>query len=279
MDFIYPLLSVVGESVAKTIDKLNYQKNKIMPNQLMFLFLGTMAAGLLISTIFIHQPIPKVSLAVAGLVLLMIVLSFGQNFFDYVGLQTKNLSLREPINNFEPILASFLAYTLFPSEQNIKYVVAILIGSAILYLSNSNKRFRLEFDRGTVYLFLGVVCSAILASVYKLGLESISPFYLLLFRVSGVLLLVQFFLKPQLRNIRKNQAALGIVSGLIYLIGNLTRLYSIKLLGLNFTIMILMLGPVMIYIGSWFVLKEKVLPKQIVASAALLAVVIWAIYL
>lgn len=279
MDFIYPLLSAVSESLAKTMDKFNYQRNKIVPRQLLFLLFVTMVAGTLISTIFVHQALPAVTWTVAALVIFMICLSFGQNLFDYVGLHTKNLSLREPISNFEPVLASFLAYILFPSERNIKYVVAIVLGTIILYLSNSNRKLRLEFDRGTLFFFLGVVCSAVLASVYKLGLENMSPFYLLLFRSAGVLVLLCLFFRPEIKGIRRNQTVLGVGTGVVYIIGNLSRLYSIKYLGLNFTIMILLLGPVIIYAASWLVLKEKVLLKQIVASAALLAVVVWAIYL
>lgn len=279
MDFIYPLLSVVGESFGTTIDKLNYQKNKILPNQLLFLLFSTMVVGLLISTIFIRHPLPDISLAVLGLVALMVIVSFGQNFFDYVGLHTKNLSLREPINNFEPILASFLAYVLFPSERNIKYVVAIIASTVVLYAANSNRKLKLEFDSGTLYLFLSVVCNAVLASIYKLGLESISPFYLLLLRAAGVLLLLWVFFRPHLKSLKKDQTMLGVGSGLMYIVGNLSRLYSIKYLGLNFTIMVLMLGPIIIYTGCWLVLKEKILSKQIIASAVLLAIVVWAIYL
>lgn len=279
MEFIYPLLSVAGEAFGTTMDKLNYQKNKIMPNQLLFLLFSTMTGGLLVSAIFIRPPLPELSLALLGLILFMVVISFGQNFFDYVGLRTKKLSIREPINNFEPVLASFLAYLLFPSERNAKYIIAIVVGTVILYASNSNKRLKLEFDSGTLYLLLGVVCSAVLASVYKLGLENISPFYLLLFRAAGVLLLLLIFFRPHLGNLRKSQAVLGVGSGVIYIIGNLARLYSIKALGLNFTIMVLLLGPAIIYIGSSLVLKEKVQPKQVLASAGLLLTIVWAIYL
>jgi drug/metabolite transporter (DMT)-like permease len=279
MDFIYPFLAVVGEAVATTIDKLNYNKNKIKPNQLLFLLFSTMTVGLLASLIFIHEPFPAMSLEVFVLIIFMIIVSFGQNFFDYVGLHTKNLSLREPINNFEPILASFLAYLLFPSERDVKYIVAILAGTIILYIGNSNRKLRLVFDVGTIYLFLGVVCSAILASVYKLGLEHASPFYLLLFRASGVLLLVQIFFTPHIKNLSKNQLVMGVGSGLIYIISNLARLYSIKYLGLNFTIMVLLLGPGLIYIGSSLILKEKITVKQIMTSLTLLAVVLWAVYL
>jgi drug/metabolite transporter (DMT)-like permease len=279
MDFIYPLLSAVVESAAKVTDKFNYQKNKILPKQLLFLLFSTMTVGLLISAIFIHQPVPDITLATTGLIIFMILVSFGQNFFDYEGMHTKNLSFREPINNLQPVLAAFLAYLLFPSERNSKYIIAILVGSVVLYVNNANRKLRLEVDKGVIYLFVATVASAILASVYKVGLEYVSPFYLLLFRSGGVLLLLGLFDKPRPRSIKKGQAILGIGSGFLYIVGNLLQLYSIKHLGLNFTIMILTLGPTLIYMGSAFVLKEKVLPKQVMASAALLAIIIWAVYL
>ena len=279
MTFIYPLLSAVAESIGKTTDKLNYQKNKILPDRLLFLLFVTMVIGLLIFSVFVRQPMPTITLATAGLIAFMIIVSFGQNFFDYVGLRTKNLSLREPISNFQPILAGFLAYALFPSERNTKYIIAIIAGTAILYASNSNRKLKLAFDKGTAYLFVAVVLSAVLTSVYKVSLEHVSPFYLLLFRSAGVLLLVGVFLKPRLKGIKNDQLVLGVGAGVMYIVGNLLQLYSIKHLGLNFTIMVLALGPAMIYTGSSLVLKEKVLPKQIIASAALLAIIIWAIYL
>ena len=279
MDLIYPLLSVVGESLGKTIDKLNYNKNKIQPGQLLFLLFSTNVVGLLLSLLFIRQPFSVLSLSLAGLIVLMIAISFGQNFFDYVGLSTKNLSLREPINNLEPILASFLAYILFPSERNIKYIAAIFIGVIILYIGNSNRKLRLTLDKGVVYLFLGMICSAIIVSVYKLGLETLTPVYLLLFRTTGVLLLTLLFFRPNIRSLKKNQIMVGAGSGLIYIVGNLGRLYSIQYLGVNLTILVLLLGPGLIYIGSSLVLKEKVQLKQVATSIALLIIIISVIYL
>jgi drug/metabolite transporter (DMT)-like permease len=279
MDFIYPFLSVAAESIGKTIDKLNYNKNKIKPRELLFLLFAAMTVSLLVFAFLAHKPLPVISLELGVLIASMIVISFGQNFFDYVGLSTKNLSLREPINNFEPILASALAYALFPSERNIKYMIAIFVGVIILYLGSADRKLKLTLDKGIIYLFLGVVCSAVLASVYKLGLETVSPTYLLLFRTSGVLLLTQLFFKPSLKSLKNNQIILGVGSGLIYIVANLSKLYSIQYLGLNFTIMVLLLGPGIVYTCSSLVLKEGVQLKQILTSAALLMIIIWAIYL
>ncbi len=280
MDFIYPLLSVIGEVAGKTVDKLNYNQNKIKPGELVTLLFSTMIGSLLLLALFAHPFLPRLTIWFGCLMVVMIVVSFGQNFFDYVGLSSKNLSLREPINNLEPILASFLAYVLFPSERQIKYVVAIVIGVVILYWGNADKKLRLQLDKGTVYLFLGVVCSAISYSTYKLGLaEKVSPVYLLLIRTAGVLMLTRLLMRPNVASLDKRQVTWGIGSGFLYAISGLASLYSIQRLGLNFTILILLLGPGLIYICSSVVLKEKVLFKQLAASAALLFVIVLFSYL
>jgi hypothetical protein len=68
-------------------------------------------------------------------------------------------------------------------------------------------------------------------------------------------------------------------SGLIYIIGNLSRLYSIQYLGLNFTILVLLLGPGLIYMASSLVLNEEVRLKQVATSTVLLMIIIWTVYL
>lgn len=279
MDFIYPLIAVVGESFGKTVDKLNFNKYKVRPNQLIFLLFSTMVSGLLVSLLFVHPPLPSVQLGIGILIAAMIIISSASNYFDFKGLSTTNLSVRQPINNFQPVLASFLAYLIFPSERQPKYILAIIIGTAILYLANSNRKLKLQIDRGVIYLILAMVCSAALQSIYKLGLESVTPMYLLLFRTAGVLAFSVFFLKLNLPSLKKNQVRYGIGAGLLYLVANLGELYSIHQLGLNLTILVLLLGPAMTYLLCSLVLREKVLFKQVAASAALLMIIVLVVYL
>jgi drug/metabolite transporter (DMT)-like permease len=278
MHFLFPLLSVLSESIAKAIDKVNYNKNNIKPRELLFILFSTMAVGTGVSLLFIDQEFPVFSLGLAFLLALVIIISFAQNFFDYVGLSTKNLSLREPISNLQPILAGFLAYLIFPSERNTKYIAAIVLGVIITYLGSSRRKGKFSVDSGVAYLFLGTVCSAILVNIYKLGLETIPALYLFLFRATGVVVLVLLFFKPNFKSIKKNHIKLGVSSGLIYILGNIGQLYSIQYLGLNLTILLLLLGPGAVYLASSLVLKEKVQYRQIVTSAALLTVIIWATY-
>ncbi|MEX2209923.1 MAG: EamA family transporter [Patescibacteria group bacterium] len=280
MVFIFPFIAVLGEVAGKTIDKLNFNRNNIGSNELIILLFGTMLAGILVSLPVIRPPLPDISLALGAALALMIVVSFGQNYFDFKGLSMTNLAVREPIHNFKPILASFLAFAIFPSEREVKYVAAIILGSLILYWGNSNRRLRLQWDRGVFYLFLAAVCSAILASIYKFGLERIDPFYLLLIRTVGILALAPLLMRRLgLRKLSRKQVGYGIAGGIAYLVANLAEYYSIRELGLNFTILILLLGPSLFYLSCSMILKERVTAKQVATSAALLAIIISASYL
>ena len=280
MVLLAPFIALLGEVAGKTIDKLNFNRHNIGSNELIVLLFGTMLAGVLVSLPIIRPPLPEVSFALGAALALMILVSFGQNYFDFKGLSMTNLAIREPIHNFKPILASSLAFAIFPSEREVKYVAAIVLGSLILYWGNSNRRFRLQWDRGVVYLFLAAVCSAVLASIYKFGLEHIDPFYLLLVRTVGILALSPLLMRRlRLRKLSRKQVGYGIAGGIAYLIGNLAEYYSIRDLGLNFTILILLLGPSLMYMACALILKERVTAKQIATSAALLAIIILVSYL
>ena len=235
MSILQPLIAIIGESIAKTIDKLNFNKNKIKPTQLIFLIFSGMFIGLISFILITQESFPILDIKLVSLILLMIIFSLAQNIFDFTGISSKNLSFREPINNFEPIMASFIAFILFPSEREIKIIVAIIIGAIVLYLGNSDKKLDLKLDKGTICLFLAMICSAILVSIYKFGLEFISPSYLFIFRVSGILLILPLLKKINFKELSTTQISYGLFSGFIYFGGLIFRIFSIKNLGRNFT--------------------------------------------
>lgn len=279
MSILQPLIAIIGESIAKTIDKLNFNKNKIKPTQLIFLIFSGMFIGLISFILITQESFPILDIKLVSLILLMIIFSLAQNIFDFTGISSKNLSFREPINNFEPIMASFIAFILFPSEREIKIIVAIIIGAIVLYLGNSDKKLDLKLDKGTICLFLAMICSAILVSIYKFGLEFISPSYLFIFRVSGILLILPLLKKINFKELSTTQISYGLFSGFIYFGGFIFRLFSIKNLGLNFTILILLLGPALTYFLSKIILKEKIQFKKIVISFILILIIVLAIYI
>ncbi len=274
MSLLYPIIGVIGEVFGKVSDKFNFKRNKIKPTQEIFLVFLIMVIGTICFMVITKTELPVFSVTLFFLIILIILISFFQNIFEFNAVKTKDLSFREPFVNLQPVITSFLAFIIFSSEREIKYLIAIVLGTIILYIGNFEKKQRFNLDKGTVYIILAILFSAILSNIYKFGLEIISPEILLFVRVAGVLILLILIKQITFEGLNKKKITTGTYAGIFYLIGNLASLYSIKYLGLNFTIMILLLGSALTYILSHIILKEKILLRRIITSILLLILVV-----
>jgi len=274
MSLIYPLLNVLGETFGKTLDKFNFKFNNALPRQQMFLVFLAMAAGAILFVLYLGTPLPGLTAGLALLVIVMIALSFLQNYFEFRGIAAKDLSFREPFVGIQPLLASFLAYLLFPSERQVKFIVGIIAGAAILYFGNRGKDSKYAWDKGTAFILLGFAFDAMLANLYKFGLEALPPQWLYMFRVAGVFLLIVALGGLSFGKDQKKMALTGIAAGAFYLLGGLAQLYSILYLGLNFTILIMLLQPALVYLFSAVFLKEQLKLQRMITSLLLILLVL-----
>jgi drug/metabolite transporter (DMT)-like permease len=239
-----------------------------------------MFVGIVLFILFFQDPLPKTNLFLVVLLLVMIFISLYQNIFEAKGIKLKELSFRESITGIEPIIAGSLAFLIFPSEREIKYLVGIILGGLILYFGNRKKKHKFSLDKGTLYLFLAISFAAILSNIYKFGLETISPNFIFFFRIGGVLLFLIFFKHAnRIKDVESKGKKMALLSGIFYLAGSLANLYSIQKLGLNLTILIMMLGPALIYVFSFTLLKEKFQLKRIIMSILLLSLVLIITYI
>lgn len=273
MSLIYPAVSILGELCGKLFDKISFKYNAAQPQQQFLLVFLVMAAGASAHVLYSGTPLPPIASSLALVVLGMIVLSFLQNYCEFRGLAAKDLSYREPFVGLQPVLASFLAFFLFPEERELKYIAGILAGAAILYIGNSEKGKRFRVDSGTAYILLAVLFDAMVVNSYKLGLAGMPPEWLFLFRTSGVLLLAFASGRATLGKMEKKAAATGLAAGAFYLVGSLAYLYSIYYFGLILNIMLLMLQPALIYLASAVLLKEEIPARRIITSFVLVILV------
>ncbi|VVC00324.1 Uncharacterised protein [uncultured archaeon] len=240
----------------------------------MLLIFLVMASGAAAYAVYSGTPLPLIDSGLAAVVIGMILLSYLQNYFEVRGLAAKDLSYREPFVGLQPILASSIAFLLFPGERELKYILGILAGAAILYIGNREKRTGFKLDKGTAYILLALLFDALVVNSYKFGLQGMPPEWLFLFRTAGVLLLTAVSSGVSIGKMEKKAVATGIAAGAFYLVGSLAYLYSIQSFGLTFTIMLLMVQPGLVYIASSVVLKEKIPLRRIVTSLLLVALVV-----
>lgn len=278
MGLIYLLIYTLTESTGKTIDKLNFARNRITSIQLMLVLFFTMSASLLLSITLTKQPLPHFSLVSLGLMALIALVSFGANVFDFLSLGVNDLSLREPLVDFEPIAAGVVGYILFPAERKTIFLVAFILSAFIVRWGTNHRKLRKSQKKGMFYLLVAVGFYAILPSLYKLSLVHITPIYIAFFRTVAVFFLMTiFFPVKSWKGFSSKKVTYGLLSGVVYAVGTTAGLYAIKVLGVVLTMVFMLLGPATRYWAGHFILKEKVRKGEMISSLLLAIIAVVAI--
>lgn len=274
MNLILPLVTVIGSAVAGTIDKINFRRNGISPNRLMLLEFFSMSLAMVLFIASRRLPFPHISLIAAGFILLVIVISFVANFFDYRSLQINDISSREPVLDVTPIIAGLFGYILFPSEREAGFLIVLLLSIVVVYWGSYSTHLRKAQKRGMHFVLASVILYSLLPSLYKLMFDYFSPEYVLLFRVLGILVLSLIFLSSSgLSHFSRATVTLGLLSGVFFTIAGLATLYSIAILGLINTMFLLLLAPALRYSIGYFILKEKIHRREMFSSLLLVIIV------
>lgn len=279
MNFSYLLISIFAESAGKTVDKLNYRRNNIAPRNALFLTFAVMSLCTAAYVLFNPQPHINITFSLVCLLAGVSIFSFLGNVFDEVSLKTTGLSEREPLINFEPVLAGLIAFLLFPAERDPAALVAFVLGAFIVYWGVGNVHFKKHHNKGMFYLLIGVSLYAVLPSLYGQVLKYVSPAELAFFRSASVLILASLFFAPKgWKGFTTKRVKYSFVSGTIYAIGAITSLYAIQAYGVVLTMMFLMLGPALSHLAGWLILHEKINRISVISSVMLTLVVAFAAF-
>lgn len=279
MNIFYLLLSVLGGSAGNVFDKLKFKRNHIDLRHFMFLsFLGMS----LCTALFIwlaDLPFPELATTSLVLVGLIIGFSFVGNVFDALSLKADDLSLREPLLDFYPILAGIFGYIFFPAERKTIYLWAFVAGIFVVHWGMHRIKLGKIQKKGLGYLVLAITLYAVQPSLEKQALQYLHPAYITLFRVSGIFLLTSIFLPVKnLRGFTSKKIAYSAWSSIACTIGVIAGLYAINAYGVVLTMLFMMLGPGTRYLAGQFILKEKVRKVEVISSLMLTIVVAVAVF-
>jgi drug/metabolite transporter (DMT)-like permease len=205
--------------------------------------------------------------------------SFGGNVFDELSMKSNDLSLREPLVDFEPVLSGLVGYAIFPAQRKTAFLIAFILGAFIVRWGIHRRKLRKGQKKGMFYLLIGVILYAILPSLYQETLHYISPSYLAFFRVAVILVLTTIFFPPKKwKGFTAKRVNYVVVAGIIYAAGAIVSLYAIQVYGVVLTMLFLMLGPALRYLAGQFILHEKVRRGEVLSSLMLTLVVAMAAF-
>jgi len=212
----------------------------------------------------------------------IILVSIGANLFVFYSMKWEKLSRLEPAKMIEPLVVIILAILfsfIFGEElyeRNTKIFIPALVAGLALIGSHIQKH-HLSFNKYFLSAMAGSFLFALELVLSRLLLDDYSPVSFYFIRVCGVLILSFLIFRPSLKF--SNRVKFEIfLTGAVWTLYRIIVYYGYLNLGVIFTTLLVMLGPVFVYFFAWKFLKEKLSWRNILATAIILGSVVYAVW-
>jgi len=212
---------------------------------------------------------------------LVILFSIIANLFVFYSMKWEKVSNLEPAKILEPLFVIILAIlfsfifgqTLFSRNTNV-IIPALIAGGALVF--SHIKKHHLEFNKYFVAAIFGSFFFALELVTTRLVLDFYSPITFYFLRCSGILLISFAIFRPKFKNLETKIKLQIFITGAIWVAYRIVVYYGYINYGVIFTTLMIMLGPIFIYLFAHLFLKEKADWRNIVAALIILGCVLYA---
>ena len=274
---LFPFLSALGSAAGVIIDKIALARKKIpldIFQTFLFLFLCFFTA---IFVPFLGQI--NFSLAFSNTYLLIFVMMIATavvwNIFYYKDLQKETLNEFELIITLTPLMTTFLAGLFLEEERNWTVIQAAVVASLALIFAHLRRR-HLAFSQYSLGLIICIFLMSLEMIFIKLLLNVYPPASLYFFRTLIIFIFFLIFFRPKISKVNLKGYGLIIASAAAGVMQMVLKFYGFSEFGIVYTTLILTLSPILVYFASFFIFKEKLAKRTIVAAIIILACIVWA---
>ncbi|HUS50845.1 MAG TPA: DMT family transporter [Candidatus Paceibacterota bacterium] len=211
----------------------------------------------------------------------VIISSIIANLFVFYSLKWEKVSNIEPARILEPLFVILLAilFSFFVGElydRNLKIIIPALIAALALIFSHIKKQ-HLSFNKYFIAAIIGSFFFALELVISRLILDFYSPVSFYFLRCSVIFLFSLIVFRPKFKLLDKQSKWIILVTGAIWAAYRIVVYWGYINLGIIFTTLMIMLGPIFIYIFAHKFLKEKANWRNLVASIIIIACVLYAV--
>lgn len=281
---LFPILGALALATGTIKERMILMKKSIKTKQYQALSFLAITIIMVPFLFFFWKLDPKAFLLKNLLILLgVVILSLAANWFTFTSMKWQKLSKLEPAKMTEPLflilLALLFSYLISPSiyERNLNVVIPAIIAGLALIFSHVEKH-NLKFGKYFTFAIIGSFFFASELVLSKLILEFYSPMTFYFARSALVLLGTLIIFRPKMfENLDKKTKFHIAITATIWIIYRIIIYYGYTSIGIIETTLMVMLGPVFIYLFAWKFLKEKPTWKNLVAASVIIACVLYAV--
>ncbi len=278
-----PILGALGLAVGTILEKIVLmKKNMNIKKYHTAIFLAIVLAMLPFIYFFWRLDSPALELKNILIFLAIIIISLIANMFVFYSLKWEKITKLEPARILEPMFVIFLAiiFSFFIDsnlyEKNIKIIIPALVASAAIIFPHIKKH-HFHINKYIIAAILGSFFFALELIITRLILDFYSPITFYFLRCSSIFLISLVLFRPKLKSLGKKSIWIILITGAIWAIYRIVIYWGYLNYGIIFTTLMIMLGPIFIYILAWKFLKEKLNWKNIFSALIIIGCVIYVI--
>jgi len=280
---LYPILGALALGSGTILERSVLRKKKIKVTLYQTLSFLSIIVCLLPFIYFFWRVDPSALTSTNILIFALVILvATTANLFIFYSLKWEKVTNLEPARVLEPLFTILLAlvFSFFIDsrlyERNIHIIIPALIAALALVFSHIKKH-HLTFNRYFISGIIGSFFFALELVLSRLILNFYSPITFYFIRCSAIFLISLIIFRPETKIVDKKIGWTIFITGVIWNVYRIALYYGYVQLGIIFTTLIMMLGPIFIYIFANKFLKEKLNWRNIVASFVIIACVVYAL--
>jgi len=211
----------------------------------------------------------------------VIASSLAANLFVFYSLKWEKVTNLEPARILEPLFTILLAivFSFFIGgiyKQNSEIIILSLI-SAVALIFPHIKKHHLKINKYIIASVLGSFFFALELVLSGLILDFYSPITFYFFRCLFILIISFAIFRPIFKPLKDKKISLMIfITGAVWVFYRVIIYFGYLNYGVIFTTLLLMLGPIFVYILAFIFLKEKLNWKNIISALIIIGCVVFA---
>ncbi len=283
LNLIIPVVAAFFAGIATTLEKFVLRVRKIDFRFYQVLsFLAISLVMLPFILFFFKMDFQALEIKNIIIFLLVVIFSILANFFVFYSMKWEKITNLEPAKLLEPLLTIILAIIfsfIFGQalyERSTRVVIPALIAGSALIFSHLKKH-HLEFNRYFLAMILGSFFFALELVITRLILDYYSPLSFYFLRSSMIFLFSLIIFRPKFKKLGKKITFEIFLAGAIWVGYRVLLYYGYLNLGVIYTTLLVLLGPVFIYLFAWKFLKEKLEFRNVIAAIIIIACILYVI--
>jgi len=212
---------------------------------------------------------------------LVVLFSIIANLFTFYSMKWEKITNLEPAKILEPLFVIILAiiFSFFIEglyDRNMHIVIPALFASLALIFSHIRKH-HLEFNKYFIAAIFGSFFFALELVTSRLILDFYSPISFYFLRCASIFIFSLVLFSPKFNYLDKKAKWEIFIVGILWVIYRIMIYYGYLNMGVIFTTLIIMLGPIFIYLLAWKFLKEKLDWRNITAAIIIIGSILYAL--